>query len=224
MEPVQVAYRTREADPGTTLSLMVLADWPEGFAAVDVSSGALVRGNYPRHPEAPEQAAKPFDVVRVVIAEDPDGPDPTQPEAVAFLAPPERLGGMRRRRARRLLDPLLLPAGEVPMGFPGSAAQYWTIPGDRPSLAVLVSERPPTVVTRADGDVACRFGWGGVELELGVDDRRLRHAMVAGDWSRLAGGTLRQVLGYEPALVVLALSAPRAGRCYKVVAGLLPQP
>jgi len=221
MDAVQVAYRTRAAEPGTKLSLMVLADGPEGCAAVDVSSGALVRAIYSGEPEKPLQ---PFELVRAVIAEDPDGPDPTQPDAVSLTAPPEPAGRVRGRQARRLIAPVLLPAGEPPFGFPGSAAQYWTIPGDRPSLAVLAPDRAPTVQMHGHDSVTCRFAWSGADHELPVADRRLRHAMAAGDWPRLSGPTLRQVLGFDPAWLLVALSAPQAGRCYKVVAGMLARP
>ncbi|HEX5266697.1 MAG TPA: hypothetical protein VFW24_07975 [Acidimicrobiales bacterium] len=214
-----ISCPTRAADPGTNLGLMVLCDGPEGCAAVDVSSGALVRGRY----SAPAGSAlAPFDLVRAVIAEDPDCPDPTQPEAVALAGPPERVGRLRRRQVRRLVAPLLLPAGEQPFGFPGSAAQYWTVPGDRPSLAVLAPQRPALVRDRGEGDVVCRFGWAGVEVELPVADQPVRRA--AGPRSVLTGGDLEQLLGFAPTLLVLALSDPQDGRCYKVVVGFLPRP
>jgi hypothetical protein len=214
-----ISSPTRAADPGTNLGLMVLCDGPEGCAAVDVSSGALVRGRY----SAPAGSAlAPFDLVRAVVAEDPDSPDPTQPEAVALSGPPERVGRLRRRQVRRLVAPLLLPAGEQPFGFPGSAAQYWTVPGDRPSLAVLAPQRPALVRDRGEGDVVCRFGWAGVELELPVADQPVRRA--AGPRSVLTGADLEQLLGFAPTLLVLALSDPQDGRCYKVVVGFLPRP
>ena len=216
-----ISCPTRAVDPGTTLSLMVLSDGPEGCAAVDVSSGALVRARYTGSPPAP---LAPFDLVRVVIAEDPDCPDPTQPEAVSVTGVPERLARLRGRRVRRLVGPLMLPAGEQPFGFAGSAAQYWTVPGDRPSLAVLSPQRPPTVRDRGQADVVCRFGWGGVDLELPVADQRLRQAARGGSRPLLGGPDLRQLVGFEPSLVVLALSDPQDGRCYKVVAGFLPRP
>ena len=216
-----ISCPTRPVEPGTTLSLMVLADGPEGCAAVDISSGALVRAHYPRDP-AP--VLEPFDVARAVIAADPDCPDPTQPDAVPLEAPPERVGRVRRRQARRLVTPLLLPPGEQPFGFAGSAAQYWTVPGDRPSLALMSPQRPAAVRVRGEGGVFCRFGWGSVDLELPVADPLVRRAATAGDWPVLSGAGLRQALGFDPALLVLALSAPQDGRCYKVVAGFLPQP
>lgn len=216
-----ISCPTRAADPGTTLSLMVLADGPEGCAAVDVSSGALVRAHYRRDP-AP--ALDPFDLVRAVIAEDPDCPDPTQPEAVSLLEPPQRVARVRRRQVRRLVAPLLLPRGEQPFGFSGSAAQYWTVPGDRPSLAVLEPHRPPAVRVRGEREVLCRFGWGNVDLELPVADTAVRRTLLTGDWPVLSGTGFRQALGFEADLLVLALSAPQDGRCYKVVAGFLPRP
>ena len=215
-----ISSPTRAADPGTALALMVLCDGPEGCAAVDVSSGALVRARYTEPAAAP---LAPFDLVRAVIGEDPDCPDPTQPEAVALAGAPERAGRLRRRQVRRLVAPLLLPAGEQPFGFPGSAAQYWTVPGDRPSLAVLAPPRPPVVRDRGNGDVACRFGWGPVDLELPVAHQPVRRS-AAGSRSLLTGTELGQLLGFPPDLLVLALSDPQDGRCYKVVAGFLPRP
>ena len=218
---MQVVHRTRAAEPGTTLSLLVLADGPEGCAAVDVSSGALVRGTYSGDLERPLQ---PFEIVRAVIGQDPDGPDPTQPEAVVFASAPNPAGRMRGRRVRRLLAPLVHPPEEQPFGFPGSAAPYWTVPGDRPSLALVPPQAAPIVEGRGDGPVRCRFAWSGTDHDLPVADRRLCQAVASGEWPRLAGAALAQVLGFDPALVVVALSAPQEGRCYKVVAGMLPRP
>lgn len=216
-----ISCPTRAADPGTKLSLLVLCDGAEGCAAVDVTSGALVRARYP---SGPAPALAPFDLVRAVIAEDPDFPDPTQPEAVALEGPPERTGRLRGRRLRKLIGPLELPAGEQLFGFAGSAAQYWTVPGDRPSLAVISPQRPPTVRDRGPGGVVCRFGWGGVDLELPVADQRLRQVAGGGARPLLGGPELRNLLGFDPALLVVALSDPQDGRCYKVVAGFLPRP
>ena len=132
-----ISCPTRAADPGTNLGLMVLCDGPEGCAAVDVSSGALVRGRYSA------------------------------------------------------------PAGSAP-------------------------QRPALVRDRGEGDVVCRFGWAGVELELPVADQPVRRA--AGPRSVLTGADLEQLLGFAPTLLVLALSDPQDGRCYKVVVGFLPRP
>ncbi|HET6793193.1 MAG TPA: hypothetical protein VFH45_02050 [Acidimicrobiales bacterium] len=202
---------------------MALADGSEGCAAVDTSSGALVRAHYQGRAERPPAA---FDVVEAVIGADPDGPDPTQPEAVVLDRPPSVVGRLRRRRARKLLAPLLLPAYEQPFGFPGSAVPYWEVPGDRPSLAVVAPERGPLIVRRSESGLgpACRFGWKGVDMELPLADSSAVRAFDEVSWPQLGGGRLSSVLGFDPRLLVLALSAPRHGRCYKVVAGLLPTP
>lgn len=213
-----VVLPTRTTQPGSTLDLMVLADGPEGCAAVDVRSGSLVRATYPGRLERPLTA---FDIVRAVLAEDPDGPDPTQPEAVALATTPELVGRMRGRRARRLLGPLALPAGADPFGFPGSATPYWLVPGDRPSLALLRPQSGP-VLSVAEGVLMCRFGWRSVDLELPVVDRVARRALAAVGAARLGGQLLSSALGFSPSQLVLALTTPHEGRCYKVVAGLLP--
>lgn len=215
-----VALRTRSVAPGAMLTLMVLADGPEGCATIDISSGALVRAAYPGRPDSPLGV---YDLVRAPIAEDPDGPDPTQPEAVSLAAAPTSAGRLRGRQARRLIEPLLLPDGQEPLGFAGSAIPYWTVPGNRPSLALLRPQRPPVVQYRPSGRLVCRFGWRNVELELPVAEPRVAEAMAAG-WPRLGGKALDQVLGYGAAYLLVALSAPQSGRCYKVVAGFLPRP
>jgi hypothetical protein len=71
--------------------------------------------------------------------------------------------------------------------------------------------------------VVCRFGWAGVELELPVAHQPVRRA-AAGSRSLLTGPELGQLLGFSPAHLVLALSDPQDGRCYKVVVGFLPRP
>ena len=214
--------RTRAAEPGTTLSLMVLADGPEGCAAVDTGSGALVRAAYAGAPQAP---LMPYDLVHAVLAEDPDGPDPTQPEAVTLVGPPEVVGRLRGRRARRLIEPLLLPSGEQPLGFPGTAVPYWLAPRDRPSLAVLAPQRGPTILRRGgDTALACRFRWRDTDQELPLADRLARRVIESAPWARLAGTGLARTLGFDPRHLVVALSRPQDGRCYKVVAGLLPSP
>lgn len=212
---------TRTTEPGVGLELMVLSDSPQGCAAVDVSSGALVRAAFSGRTEAP---LAPFDLVRAILAFDPDGPDPTQPEAVVLTQAPEVLGRMRGRAVRRLLAPLLLPQRAEPFGFPGSAAPYWTVPGDRPSLAVLRPSSGPSLVRRNGDVVACRFGWRDVELELPVVDNLAVRAASVSNGARVGGRALARVLGFEPTHLVLALTAPIDGRCYKVVAGFLPRP
>jgi hypothetical protein len=219
MEDVHaVVLPTRTTQPGSTLDLMVLADGPEGCAAVDVRTGSLVRASYPGRPE---RALAPFDVVRAVLADDPDGPDPTQPEAVALASTPELVGRLRGRRVRKLLSPLALPAGAEPFGFPGTATPYWLVPGDRPSLALLRPQSGP-VLSRMGEVLTCRFGWRDVELELPVVDRPARRAVASAGAARLGGQLLCGTLGFNPAHLVLALTTPHEGRCYKVVAGLLP--
>ncbi len=201
---------------------MVLSDSPEGCAAVDVESGALVRLHYPGRPEAP---LVPFSVVKATLTDDPDGPDPTQPEAVSLDGPPEVVGRLRGRRARKLLGPLMLPSGAEPLGFPGSAVPYWMAPGDRPSLALLSPEGGRILLRRsAGGATFCQYRWRKAEVELPLADRLAIQAMDAGPFARLAGGAIERAVGFRPRHLVIALSSPQDGRCYKVVSGLLPSP
>jgi hypothetical protein len=200
--------------------MVVLAQVPSGCAAVDVSSGSLVRAEYAGQPPRP---LRPLELVKAVLGEDLFGPDPTQPEAVVLAGPPEPVGQVRPRQLKKLLAPLLLPEGAEPFGFPGSAARYWMVPGDRPSLALLRPEAPPTLVLRRDGHPACRFGWRRAQLELPLLDLTAGQALTDSGLAGLSGKLLAQWLGFDPAYLVLALTPPRAGHCYKAVAGLLPR-
>jgi len=203
---------------GARLTLMVLVDGPEGAACVDLGSGALVRTDLPR----PERGGwRPFETVQVALADDPDGPDPTQPEAVVVGPGPTRTGRLRGRRARRILGPLLLPAGEQPLGFAASALPYWAVAGDRPSVALVRPDRGPAVARR-HGEVVCRFGSGRMETELPVADPHALAAVARAPELRLAGTMLARALGHRPEYLVVMLSRPHQGRCYRVVAGLLP--
>jgi hypothetical protein len=202
---------------GAKLSLMVLADSPEGCACVDLGSGALVRTELPTDPAG---AWRPFEVIDVSLADDPD-PDPTQPEAVILDEPPVRHGRLRGRKARRTLAGLALPAGEQPLGFPGSAVPYWAVAGDRPSVAVVKPDRGPLLMRR-HGEVMCRFGCGRMEAELPLADPRALAAVARASEQRLGGALLGRLLGYRPEYLVVMLSRPHDGRCYRVVTAVLP--
>jgi hypothetical protein len=195
--------RQRTTAPGTTLELLVLASGAGGCIGVDLASGALTRATYPDRSLVPLVA---FDVAAAPVGgpadpdEDPD-PDPLHPEEIELAALPKLAGHLGRRRAERWLRPLLHPTSEPILGFPGPALPFWELAGDRPSIAVIQPERPPRLIhRRGEARLRCRFAWRNLWHELPVvgtgdeGDRRL----------------------------LIALSAPLQGYCYKVVAGLLP--
>ena len=94
----------------------------------------------------------------------------------------------------------------------------------RPSVAVVVPSRGPVIFRRREDDtVWARFGWPRSDNWLPVEDRR---AIAALQRDRAATGcrarTSTGALGFRPHFLVVVLSRPRDGHCYKTVAALLP--
>jgi hypothetical protein len=203
---------------------MVLACGVDDTTAVDLGTGALVRLRVTWGPDQEPDYA-PYDVIDVAWAADPQRDDPAQPEALSVEGLPERVGALRGRRARRVLKQLVAPPEQHLLGFAGSAAPYWEFHGMRPSVALVVPSRGPLLFRRsADESVWARFGWPRSDNWLPVEDRRAVAALWAARRDRLAGKELAGALGFRPHFVVVTLSRPRDGHCYKTVAALLPRP
>lgn len=209
--------------PGTRRYL-VLACGTEDVVGVDVAGGALVRLRVRWDEErAPDLA--PFDLVDARLAPDPERDDLAHPEAVTVEGLPEAVGSMRGRRVRRLLRPLAAPTDGHLLGFPGTSWPYWEFRGMRPSVALVVPTRGPLLFRRrADESVWARFGWPRSDNWLPVEDRRAIAALWAGRRDRLSGKDLASALGFRPHYLLVVLSQPRQGHCYKQVAAFLPRP
>jgi len=208
--------------PGTS-RFLVLACGPEDTAAVELGTGALTRLRIDwgdRQPNLP-----PFSVIDVPLSGQVDTEDLAQPEAVTAAAVPELAGELRRRPLRRLLRHLVAPAEPHLLGFPGVSQPYWEFRGMRPSLALVVPTRGPLVfLRRSDGSTWVRFGWPRSDNWLPVEDRRVVAALWAARRDRLSGKDLAGALGFRPHYLLVALSAPRGGHCYKTVVAFLPRP
>jgi hypothetical protein len=203
---------------------MVLAPTTEDTTAVDLDTGAVVRLRIDWGPGR-EPALTPFEVVDVVWADDPERDDLAQPEAVTVAGVPTARGELRGRRARRVLRTVVGPTPHHLLGFPGSSAPYWEFHGMRPSVAVVVPSRGPVLFRRREDDtVWARFGWPRNDNWLPVEDRRAAEALDRSRRDRLVGKDLAAALGFRPRIVVVALSRPRDGHCYKTVAAFLPRP
>lgn len=212
--------RTRTAEPGAPITLAILASGQRGGIAVDLDSGALVRARYLTGAPFP---LRPFDVVAASVARRQDDPDPTRPEALVVEGFDEqsRCGRLRGRAARRVLRDLVQPARGHLLGVAGPAVPFWTMTAaTRPSVALVEPASAP-VVTAAP---TCRFGWAGQDHELPLQDRRLAAIMSRTGQTRLSGAGLARVLGDRPSYLLVALTPPCDGHCYKVVAGILPRP
>lgn len=190
---VTIAGRTSLA--GAELRLLVLAGGLRWCAAIDLATGALVGARWSEPSPGPLAA---FTVVRAKLSDDQGDADPVRPEEVGLDAAPRPVGRASRRRAERWLRPVLHPYGEHLLGFPGPAAPYWTLTGSRPSLAVVDPRDPPVV----DGG-QCRFRW-----------RNAAHVLPVLP-------SAAETCPERPRRLVVTLSSPRQGHCYKLVAALL---
>lgn len=153
-------------------------------------------------------------------------PDPARPEAVVFEQRPRRFPKSRPRLARRYLGGLLAPANQPLLGFPAPAVRYWDLDSTRGSVAVVEVRGGPVLIRRPEeGElVRARFEWGGLRHELPVLDSRLVGAMLTSERVQLSGTSLHRRLGWWPRYLVVALTGPRDGYCYRVVASALRQP
>jgi hypothetical protein len=206
---------------------MVLACTVEDTPAVDLDSGALVRLRVDWG-ERLDPPYAPYDVVDVTWADDPERDDQAQPEAATVSGLPAPIGSCGGRRVRRVLHGLVTPlSSRQPylLGFPGTSAPYWEFDGMRSSVAVVAPSRGPMLyLRRQDDTVWARFGWSRTDNWLPVEDRYAVRTLHQSGRTRLAGKELAAALGFRPYLLVVTISRPREGHCYKTLAGLLPRP
>jgi hypothetical protein len=208
---------------GAELRLLVLACTPDDTTAVDLASGSLVRLRIP-WPAGHAPDLSPFDVVEATLADDPECDDLAQPEAATVDAPPRHVGSLQGRRVRRMLARLATTHDDPLLGFHGPSAPYWDFHGLRPSVAVIKPTRGPQLLRRsADGSTWVRFGWQRDDVWLPVEDGRAARVLAASRRDRLTGKPLATALGFSPHYLLVAVSGPRAGHCYKVCAAILPK-
>ena len=216
----QVHYLVAVA--GAELRMLVLAADAKGCVGVDLESGSFVRASYGRSGGVDEQLCA-FDVVSGEIATTVEPPDVSRPETVVLTARPRRTGQLSVRRAERYLAALRHPRRLPLLGFPGPAVPYWTLAGDRPSVSLVELMAAPHVRRRGAG-YECRFSFQGARQQLPLMDSGLVAQLADVGWPRYSGRDLEHLLGHRVRRLVVALSPPHRGYCYKVVAVLLPGP
>lgn len=219
-----VAHRDRTLTAGgATLRVLVLASTQEDTTVVDLASGSLLRLRIP-WPDGHAPDLSPFDVVEATLADDPERDDLAQPEAATVVAPPRHVGSLQGRRVRALLARLEAAHDGPLLGFHGPAAPYWDFHGLRPSLALIQPTRGPQLIRRrADGSTWVRFGWERDDVWLPVEDARAVRALDASRRDRLTGKPLSTALGFAPHYLLVGVSSPRAGHCYKLCLAVLPK-
>lgn len=197
--------------------MLVLAPQPDGCVGIDLDSGAFVRALFP----AGGEPLEPFDVTSAPIGKPLDPPDIVRPEAVALAEMPERVGSLSPRRAERYLQALRHPPHTPLLGFQGVSVPYWTLTGDRPSLALVEPSEGPLVLAGAGG-YEVRFGWQGTVHQFPLGDRRLAHQLYKLRRRRSSPRELTRVMGYRPGRLLVVVAGPTDGYCTKQVAALLP--
>ena len=208
---------------GSTLHLLVLSSTAEDTTVVDLATRTVMRVRVP-WPEGHEPDISTFDVVEVTLADDPERDDLAQPEATTVADLPRHVGTLRGRNLRKLLRRLVASPDGPLLGFPGPSAPYWEFRGFRPSVALIEPTRRPQLIRRqADGTTWVRFGWDRDDVWLPVEDRNAARALDAARRERLSGKSLSTALGFEPQYLLVTVSPPRDGHCYKVCAAVLPQ-
>jgi hypothetical protein len=223
---VRRSARRKERVPtagGSTLHLLVLSSTREDTTVVDLATRTVMRVRVP-WPEGHEPDIATFDVVEVTLANDPERDDLAQPEATTVADLPRHVGTLRGRRLRKLLDRLVASPDGPLLGFPGPSAPYWEFRGFRPSVALIEPTRRPQLLRRhADASTWVRFGWDRDDVWLPVEDRNAARALDAARRDRLSGKSLSTALGFEPQYLLVTVSPPRDGHCYKVCAAVLPR-
>lgn len=217
--------RFRVSVAGAELRMLVLAAEARGCIGVDIDSGAFVRADLaPGHNSKPDLTM--LDVAAASVGEPLDPPDQLRPEAVALRSAPTLVGRMGRRRAGRLLHPLVHPPQLPLFGFAGPCTPYWTLGGDRPSVALLAPERGPELRRVSEGNEApeweCFFTWAGMPHHFPLRNDVLAATLAGASRRRTGGRDLARILGFTPGLVLVVLGTPTDGYCCKEVVTLLP--
>ena len=203
---------------------MVLSSRVGECCAVDLETGAFVRASWPG---APLVDVRPYQVVLGHFGPYEGVPDPGRPEAVKLVGCPEEAPSIKGRQVRRYLRDIVTAPGQALLGFPGLDIPYWTLNGAYPSVAIIQPEGDVQVrVRREEQMVWGHFRWGRMEQSLAVLDSELAHYLAAavGDRIELAKQGLEQLLGFRPYYLLVLLTPPIEGRCYKTLGAFLPKP
>jgi hypothetical protein len=90
-------------------------------------------------------------------------------------------------------------------------------------VALVEPTRGPQLIRRGDGSTWVRFGWEREDVWLPVEDRHAVRALDAARRERMAGKDLAAALGFQPEYLLVSVTRPRDGHCYKVLTAILPE-
>ena len=210
--PRHPAFRTPVAPVGARVRLLLLAPGECEAACVDLDTGGLVWAVW--DPEASNVVPirlRALDVVTARTVANPAPPDPSRPETIELVDPPVAIGRLRGRRAQKLLTPLHHPEKNELLGFAGEAVPYWTLAGDHPSMTIVKPHGDVVLGPGTEG-LMVRFRFRGHVNELPCTDP------VAHEAVEKRGGHLLRA----KRRLLVTLSPPYLGHCYKTVPALLP--
>jgi hypothetical protein len=201
------------------MHVLVLAPSQHLTYGVDLGSGAFVRMHHdvPAHREL---APRYGDVALGRIGLDPDADGAQPPEDTVLHAPLRRVGHMSPRQIDKTLVPLQHRSGRPLFGCEGPALPMWAV-GSTTSAVSLVEPESDLAVTVTDRGTTVRFRWRAYTYQLPVNDARVNKRL---DWlpdSPVAGRPLARVMGFYPRRLLLSLSEPMNGYCYKTAVALL---
>lgn len=196
---------------------MLLGSLGEDVAAADLELSTLVRL---RPTSLLPAGVSPMDVVTATVVEPEEPEDPASREALVLDRAPKTIGALAPKAQEKLLSDLQVPAHPDLLGFRGSATPYWCLDGSHPSLAIVGDLTELELVRRpTPPGIFCLFASGGVRHQLPVADPLARAFSAATDLSMAGLGKLFDVV---PSFLLVMLSPPLSGRCYKTVAAFLP--
>ena len=192
--------------------MLLLAPGDEEAACIDLDTGALVWATWdPESSNVVPIRLRPLDVVSARTVAKPAPPDPSRPETLELADPPVAIGQLRGRRAQKLITPLHHPEKDQILGFAGPAVPYWTLAGDHPSMTI-VNPHGDVVLSPTEEGLMVRFRFRGVVHEFPCTDPAAIDAVAKRD-----GHPLR-----ARRRLLVTLSPPYLGHCYKIVTALLP--
>lgn len=209
--PRHPAFHKPVVPVGARVRLLLLAPGDGEAACIDLDTGGLVWATWDVENSAVVPIRlRPLDVVSGRSVVNPSPLDPLRPETVELVDAPVAIGKLRGRRAQKLLTPLHHPEKDQILGFAGPATPYWTLAGDHPSMTI-VNPYGEIVLCPSDEGVAVRFRFRGVVHEMPCTDP------VAYDAVEKKRGAVK-----AKRRLLVTLSPPYLGHCYKVVSALLP--
>ncbi len=209
--PSHPAFRKPVVPVGARVRLLLLAPGEGEAACVDLDTGGLVWATWDvESATVVPIRLKALDVLSARTVLNPVTPDPLRPETIELIDAPVAIGKLRGRRAQKLLTPLHHPEKDQLLGFAGPAVPYWTLAGDHPSMTI-VAPHGEIILVPSDEGVAVRFRFRGMVHELPCTDP------VATEVVEKKQGAVK-----AKRRLLVTLSTPYLGHCYKVASALLP--